>query len=90
MSDRENYDVLVLGGGTGGKLVAWTMAKEGKRTAIVERKYIRRVLLEYSVPAQQEHHSYSQGRLAVSTASGVWDSGWHDSCQHGWSLRTKA
>jgi pyruvate/2-oxoglutarate dehydrogenase complex dihydrolipoamide dehydrogenase (E3) component len=30
----------VLGSGTGGKLIAWTMAKEGKRTAVVEREYI--------------------------------------------------
>jgi len=36
----EKYDVLVLGGGTAGKLMAWTMAKEGRRTAVVERKYI--------------------------------------------------
>jgi pyruvate/2-oxoglutarate dehydrogenase complex dihydrolipoamide dehydrogenase (E3) component len=40
MSAPEKYDVLVLGSGTGGKLVSWTMAKEGKRTATVERKYI--------------------------------------------------
>jgi pyruvate/2-oxoglutarate dehydrogenase complex dihydrolipoamide dehydrogenase (E3) component len=40
MSEAEEYDVLVLGSGTGGKLVAWTMAKEGKRTAVVERKLI--------------------------------------------------
>src|SRR5262245_46425798 len=40
MSEAESYDVLVLGSGTGGKLVAWTMAKEGKRTAVVERKLI--------------------------------------------------
>lgn len=38
--NAEKYDVLVLGGGTGGKLVSWTMAKEGKRTATVERKYV--------------------------------------------------
>lgn len=36
----EKYDVLVLGGGTGGKVMAWTMAKEGRRTAVVERKYV--------------------------------------------------
>jgi pyruvate/2-oxoglutarate dehydrogenase complex dihydrolipoamide dehydrogenase (E3) component len=36
----EKYDVLVLGGGTAGKLAAWTMAKEGRRTAVVDRKYI--------------------------------------------------
>jgi pyruvate/2-oxoglutarate dehydrogenase complex dihydrolipoamide dehydrogenase (E3) component len=40
MSSAEKYDVLVLGGGTAGKVIAWTMAKEGKRTAVVDRKYI--------------------------------------------------
>ncbi|MGA7415824.1 MAG: FAD-dependent oxidoreductase, partial [Bryobacteraceae bacterium] len=38
--NAEKYDVLVLGGGTAGKLAAWTMAKEGRRTAVVDRKYI--------------------------------------------------
>ena len=40
MSTAEKYDVLVLGGGTAGKLIAWTMAKEGRRTAVVDRKYV--------------------------------------------------
>ncbi len=40
MSAVEKYDVLVLGGGTAGKVIAWTMAKEGRRTAVVDRKYI--------------------------------------------------
>src|ERR1700746_17928 len=40
MNEPEKYDVLVLGSGTGGKLIAWTMAREGKRTASIERKYI--------------------------------------------------
>jgi pyruvate/2-oxoglutarate dehydrogenase complex dihydrolipoamide dehydrogenase (E3) component len=40
MSQPEKYDVLVLGSGTGGKLIAWTMASEGKRTASIERKYV--------------------------------------------------
>ena len=40
MNTPEQYDVLVLGSGTAGKLIAWTMAKAGKRTAVVERKYI--------------------------------------------------
>jgi pyruvate/2-oxoglutarate dehydrogenase complex dihydrolipoamide dehydrogenase (E3) component len=38
--EPEKYDVLVFGSGTGGKLIAWTMAREGKRTASIERKYI--------------------------------------------------
>ena len=40
MNAAEKYDVLVLGGGTAGKLTAWTMAKEGRRTAVIDRKYI--------------------------------------------------
>jgi pyruvate/2-oxoglutarate dehydrogenase complex dihydrolipoamide dehydrogenase (E3) component len=40
MNTAEKYDVLVFGGGTAGKVVAWTMAKEGRRTAVVDRKYI--------------------------------------------------
>ena len=33
MKAAEKYDVVVLGSGTAGKLMAWTMAKEGRRTA---------------------------------------------------------
>src|ERR1700733_15006488 len=40
MNTAEKYDVLVLGGGTAGKVVAWTMAKQERRTAIVDRKYV--------------------------------------------------
>src|SRR5215472_15853432 len=40
MSNADKYDVLVLGSGAGGKSIAWAMAKEGKRTAVVERKLI--------------------------------------------------
>jgi pyruvate/2-oxoglutarate dehydrogenase complex dihydrolipoamide dehydrogenase (E3) component len=40
MSGAEKYDVLVLGSGTGGKWMATTMAQEGMRTAVVERRYI--------------------------------------------------
>lgn len=40
MNTPEKFDVLVLGGGTAGKLAAWTMAKEGRRTVVVDRKYI--------------------------------------------------
>jgi pyruvate/2-oxoglutarate dehydrogenase complex dihydrolipoamide dehydrogenase (E3) component len=39
MSRPEDYDLVVLGSGRGRKL-AWFMAKEGKRTAVVERRYV--------------------------------------------------
>jgi pyruvate/2-oxoglutarate dehydrogenase complex dihydrolipoamide dehydrogenase (E3) component len=40
MSSTETYDILVIGSGESGKYLAWTMASEGHRTAVVERKLI--------------------------------------------------
>lgn len=40
MSAPENYDVVALGGGTAGKVIAWTLAKQGRRTAVIDRKYV--------------------------------------------------
>ena len=40
MSHPERYDVLILGSGFGGKLLAWHMARSGRRTAVVERRWI--------------------------------------------------
>ena len=39
-SDPEEYDLVVLGSGAGSKLAAWTLAQQGKRVAVIERKYI--------------------------------------------------
>ena len=39
-TDPEEYDLVVLGSGAGSKLTAWTLAKQGKRVAVIERKYI--------------------------------------------------
>ena len=36
----EDFDLVILGGGTGSTIAAWTFAGEGKRVAVVERKYI--------------------------------------------------
>jgi len=40
MPRAEHVEVLVLGSGAGGKLLASHMAKAGRRTAVVERKWI--------------------------------------------------
>jgi pyruvate/2-oxoglutarate dehydrogenase complex dihydrolipoamide dehydrogenase (E3) component len=40
MTQPEDFDVVILGGGTGSTLAAWTFASEGKRVAVVDRKYI--------------------------------------------------
>src|SRR5215813_3303884 len=39
-TDPEDYDLVILGGGTGSTIAAWTFAAEGKRVAVVDRKYI--------------------------------------------------
>src|ERR1700726_3455008 len=36
----EEFDLVILGGGTGSTIAAWTLAGEGKQVAVVERKYI--------------------------------------------------
>jgi pyruvate/2-oxoglutarate dehydrogenase complex dihydrolipoamide dehydrogenase (E3) component len=36
----EEFDLVILGGGTGSTIAAWTVAGEGMHVAVVERKYI--------------------------------------------------
>ena len=40
MIQAEQFEVLVLGSGAGGKLIAWHMAQSARRTAVVERRWI--------------------------------------------------
>src|SRR3954471_6918302 len=40
MPQPQEYDLLVLGSGEAGKYLAWTLASQGKRTAVIERRYI--------------------------------------------------
>jgi pyruvate/2-oxoglutarate dehydrogenase complex dihydrolipoamide dehydrogenase (E3) component len=40
MAEPERYDILILGSGAGGKLLAWHLAGSGRRTAVVERRWI--------------------------------------------------
>jgi pyruvate/2-oxoglutarate dehydrogenase complex dihydrolipoamide dehydrogenase (E3) component len=36
----EEFDLVILGGGTGSTVAAWTFAGQGKRVAVIDRKYI--------------------------------------------------
>ena len=36
----EEYDLVILGSGTGGTVAAWTFAGKGQRVAVIERKYV--------------------------------------------------
>jgi pyruvate/2-oxoglutarate dehydrogenase complex dihydrolipoamide dehydrogenase (E3) component len=39
-SNVKKYDVVLLGCGEAGKFIAWTLAMQGMRTAVIERRYI--------------------------------------------------
>jgi pyruvate/2-oxoglutarate dehydrogenase complex dihydrolipoamide dehydrogenase (E3) component len=40
MPQVETHDVLILGSGEAGKYLAWTLAQQGRRTAMIERRYM--------------------------------------------------
>ena len=40
MSEVEQFDVVILGSGQGGKLLAWHLGKVGKKVAVVERRWV--------------------------------------------------
>ncbi|MGA8492673.1 MAG: FAD-dependent oxidoreductase [Terriglobales bacterium] len=39
-ADPEEFDLVILGGGTGSTVAAWTFAGQGQRVAVIDRKYI--------------------------------------------------
>jgi pyruvate/2-oxoglutarate dehydrogenase complex dihydrolipoamide dehydrogenase (E3) component len=40
MSQPEQFDVVILGSGQGGKLLAWHLGRSGKKVAVVERRWV--------------------------------------------------
>src|SRR5271155_5799536 len=40
VTNPEEYDLVVLGSGEGGKYLAWTLARKGQRAVVIERKWI--------------------------------------------------
>src|SRR5262245_23700584 len=58
MSQSERFEVVVLGSGAGGKLLAWHMARSGRRTAVVERRWIGGSCPNVNcLPSKNEIHS---------------------------------
>jgi pyruvate/2-oxoglutarate dehydrogenase complex dihydrolipoamide dehydrogenase (E3) component len=40
LTHPEEYDLVIIGSGAGGKLIAWTSAQKGQRVVVIERKYV--------------------------------------------------
>jgi pyruvate/2-oxoglutarate dehydrogenase complex dihydrolipoamide dehydrogenase (E3) component len=40
MPQSEHFDVVILGSGQGGKLLAWSLGKAGKKVAVIERRWV--------------------------------------------------
>src|ERR1700733_12552679 len=38
--NNDTYQNLIIGSGAGGKIISWTLASSGQRTAVVERRWI--------------------------------------------------
>src|SRR3954468_7860531 len=69
MSQPEHYDVVVLGSGAPGKLLAWSLASQGKKAAVVERRYIGGSCPNIAcLPSKNEIHSAKIANLIYRCA----------------------
>ena len=69
MSQPERFEALVLGSGTGGKLVAWHLAQSRRRTAVVERRWIGGSCVNVAcMPSKNEISSAKVAQLARHAA----------------------
>ena len=69
MPQPEHVDVLILGSGGGGKLTAWHMGRSGKRTAVIERKWIGGSCPNIAcLPSKNEIHSAEVAHFARTGA----------------------
>lgn len=66
----EHYEVLVLGSGEAGKYIAWNTASSGRKTALIERRYIGGSCPNIAcLPSKNVIHSAKVARLATEAAA---------------------
>jgi pyruvate/2-oxoglutarate dehydrogenase complex dihydrolipoamide dehydrogenase (E3) component len=70
----ENYQNLVIGSGVAGKLIAWTLAKQGQKTVVVERSMVGGSCPNVACLPSKKMSSTAPRRLASFTPPRVW--GW--------------
>ncbi len=69
MPRPEHFETLILGSGTAGKLTAWHMAGSGRRTAVVERKWVGGACPNIAcLPSKNEIRSAEVAHLARHAA----------------------
>src|SRR3984957_9297678 len=70
MSEHENFDVVILGSGQGGKHLAWHLGQSGKRIAVVERRWVGGSCPAVAcLPSKNEIWSARVAHLARNAAS---------------------
>jgi len=47
MAGERPYDAIVIGAGQGGKPLSMVLAKAGLKTAVVEKRYVKRSCINY-------------------------------------------
>ncbi len=72
MPEIERYDAVVLGTGEAGKYMAWHLGSSGKRTAVIERKFIGGACPNVACLPSKNVDSVSQSCLLFPERSGVW------------------
>ena len=66
-NEPEEYDLVILGGGTGSTVAAWTFAAEGQRVAVIDRKYIGGSCPNIAcLPSKNVIHSAKVARLRTA------------------------
>lgn len=87
----EDYDLFILGYGTGATFAAWTFASRGQRVALIERNYIGRLVPGHRLSHEQEHHySECEGSVLLSSRQGVRCRRRRLPCRHAGSAGSKA
>jgi hypothetical protein len=70
MGRPEAFDIVILGSGQGGKLLAWHLGRTGQRTAVVERQWVGGSCPAVAcMPSKNEIFSARVGYLARHAAA---------------------
>jgi pyruvate/2-oxoglutarate dehydrogenase complex dihydrolipoamide dehydrogenase (E3) component len=90
MPQSEQLEVLVLGSGTGGKLIAWYMAQSGRRTAVVERHWVGGSCPNIACMPSKNEIFKREGRTARASRRALWHGDWFRHYRHGNSSSAQA